>query len=42
MNDGLVLVEGEMNKSKKAKIARPEQAPTNFKVYWVVHPGTNR
>lgn len=37
--DGLVLVEGEMNKSKKAKIAQPEQAPTNFKVYWVVHPG---
>lgn len=39
MNDGLVLVEGEVNKSKKAKIARSEQAPTNFKVYWVVHPG---
>lgn len=39
MNDGLVLVEGEVNKSKKAKIARPEQAPTDFKVYWVVHPG---
>ena len=39
MNDGLVLVEGEMNKSKKARIARPEQAPTYFKVYWVVHPG---
>ena len=37
--DGLVLVEGEMNKSKKARIARPEQAPTYFKVYWVVHPG---
>ena len=37
--DGLVLVEGEMNKSKKARIARPEQAPTDFKVYWVVHPG---
>ena len=30
--DGLVLVEGEMNKSKKARIARPEQAPTYFKV----------
>lgn len=27
MNDGLVLVEGEVNKSKKAKIARSEQAP---------------
>lgn len=39
MNDGLVLVEGEVNKSKKAKIARPEQAPTDFKVYWVVRPG---
>ena len=37
--DGLVLVEGKMNESKKAKIARPEQAPTYFKVYWVVHPG---
>lgn len=37
--DGLVLVEGEMNKSKKARIARPEQAPTYFKVYWVVRPG---
>ena len=37
--DGLVLVEGEMNKSKKARIARPEQTPTYFKVYWVVHPG---
>ncbi len=39
MNDGLALVEGEVNKSKKAKIARSEQAPTYFKVYWVVHPG---
>ena len=39
MNDGLVLVEGEVNKSKKAKIAQPEQAPTDFKAYWVVHPG---
>lgn len=39
MNDGLDLVEGKMNESKKAKIARPEQAPTDFKVYWVVHPG---
>lgn len=37
--DGLVLVEGEVNKSRKAKIAQPEQAPTYFKVYWVVHPG---
>ena len=39
MNDGLALVEGEVNKSKKAKIAQPEQAPTDFKVYWVVRPG---
>lgn len=39
MSHGLDLVEGEMNKSKKAKIAQPEQAPTDFKVYWVVHPG---
>lgn len=39
MNDGLVLVEGEVNKSKKAKIARSEQAPTNYLAYWVVCPG---
>ena len=39
LRDGLVLVEGKMNESKKAKIAQPEQAPTDFKVYWVVHPG---
>ena len=39
LNDGLALVEGKMNESKKARIARPEQAPTYFKVYWVVHPG---
>ena len=39
LRDGLVLVEGKMNESKKAKIAQPEQAPTYFKVYWVVHPG---
>ena len=39
LRDGLVLVEGKMNESKKAKIARPEQVPTYFKVYWVVHPG---
>ena len=39
MSHGLDLVEGEMNKSKKAKIARPEQNPMNYKVYWVVHPG---
>ena len=39
MNDGLVLVEGEVNKSRKAKIAQPEQAPTNHMAYWVVRPG---
>ena len=39
LQDGLALVEGKVNESKKAKIARPEQAPTYFKVYWVVHPG---
>lgn len=39
LRDGLTLVEGKVNESKKAKIARPEQAPTYFKVYWVVHPG---
>lgn len=39
MNDGLVLVEGEVNKSRKAKIAQPEQVPTDFKAYWVVRPG---
>ena len=39
LNDGLALVEGKVNESKKAKIAQPEQAPTDFKVYWVVRPG---
>ena len=39
LHDGLALVDGEVNESKKAKIAQPEQAPTDFKVYWVVHPG---
>lgn len=39
LNDGLALVEGKVNESKTAKIAQPEQAPTDFKVYWVVHPG---
>ena len=28
--DGLALVEGKVNESKKAKIARPEQAPTDY------------
>ena len=32
MSHGLDLVEGKMNESKKAKIAQPEQAPTDFKV----------
>ena len=39
LRDGLVLVEGKMNESKKAKIARPEQAPTDYTAYWVVRPG---
>ena len=39
LQDGLALVAGEVNKSKTAKIAQPEQAPTDFKVYWVVRPG---
>ena len=39
LNDGLALVEGKVNKSKTAKIARSEQNPMNYKVYWVVHPG---
>lgn len=39
LNDGLALVEGKVNESKKAKIARPEQAPTDYTAYWVVRPG---
>lgn len=39
LRDGLALVACKVNESKTAKIARPEQAPTDFKVYWVVHPG---
>ena len=39
MSHGLDLVEGKMNESKKAKIARSEQAPTNYLAYWVVRPG---
>lgn len=39
MSHGLDLVEGKMNESKKAKIAQPEQAPTNYLAYWVVRPG---
>ena len=39
LNDGLALVEGKVNESKTAKIARPEQAPTDYTAYWVVRPG---
>jgi len=39
LRDGLDLVEGSVKESKKAKIARPEQAPTDYVAYWVVHPG---
>ena len=39
MSHGLDLVEGKMNESKKAKIARPEQGPTDYTAYWVVRPG---
>ena len=39
LNDGLALVGGEVNESKKAKIAQPEQAPTDYTAYWVVRPG---
>ena len=39
MSHGLALVEGKVNESKKAKIARPEQAPTDYTAYWVVRPG---
>ena len=39
MSHGLDLVEGKMNESKKAKIARPEQASTDYTAYWVVRPG---
>ena len=39
LQDGLALVEGKVNESKKAKIAQPEQAPTDYTAYWVVRPG---
>lgn len=39
LRDGLDLVEGSVKESKKAKIARPEQAPTDYVAYWVVRPG---
>ena len=39
LRDSLDLMEGSVNESKTAKIARPEQAPTNHMAYWVVRPG---
>ena len=39
LRDSLDLVEGSVKESKKAKIARPEQAPTDYTAYWVVRPG---
>lgn len=39
LRDSLDLVEGSVNESKMAKIARPEQAPTDYVAYWVVRPG---
>lgn len=39
LRDGLDLVEGSVKESKKAEIARPEQAPTDYVAYWVVRPG---
>ena len=39
LREGLDLVEGSVKESKKAKIARPEQAPTDYVAYWVVRPG---
>ena len=42
MNDGLVLVEGEVNKSRKAKIAQPEQAPRTLRSTGSSIRGTNR
>ena len=39
ISHGLDLVEGKMNESKKAKIARSEQSPTNYLAYWGVRPG---
>lgn len=39
LRDSLDLVEGSVNESKKAKIARPEQGPTDYTAYWVVRPG---
>ena len=39
LRDSLDLVEGSVNESKTAKIARPEQDPTDYTAYWVVRPG---
>lgn len=39
LRDSLDLVEGSVNESKTAKIARPEQGPTDYTAYWVVRPG---
>ena len=39
LRDSLDLVEGSVNESKTAKIARPEQGSTDYTAYWVVHPG---
>ena len=42
MSHGLDLVEGKMNESKKAKIARPEQAPRTLRSTGSSIRGTNR
>ena len=39
LRDSLDLMEGSVNESKTAKIARPEQGPTDYTAYWVVRPG---
>ena len=39
LRDSLNLVDGSVNESKTAKIARPEQGPTDYTAYWVVRPG---
>lgn len=42
LRDGLDLVEGKMNESKKAKIAQPEQAPRTLRSTGSSIRGTNR
>ena len=42
LRDGLVLVEGKMNESKKAKIAQPEQAPQTIRPTGSSARGTKR